>query len=109
MKKNMTSEHLLMLLDVLEQFLAGQMSGFGAVDVRGTPGLVGAAFGRSNVRILGLFDVFSLCCFVAHFNVDFQRFVEVMFTFCCICRLNDSLFHSMRARTHSARAMPGTK
>ena len=80
MKKTMTSEHLLMLPDVLEQFLAGQKSGFGAVDVhgtpgrvgevfggsnvriravdvRGTPGRVGAVFGGSNVRILGLFDV----------------------------------------------------
>ena len=45
-----------MVPDMLEQFLAGQMSGFGAVDVRGGPGHVGAVFGGSNVRIWGLVD-----------------------------------------------------
>ena len=48
------------LPDMLEQFLAGQMSRFGAVVVRGAPGHVRAVFGGSNVRIRGLFDAGSV-------------------------------------------------
>ena len=56
MKKHIMTLEIRLLPDMLEHFLVGQVSGFGAVDVRGAPGHVGAVFGGSNVRIWGLVD-----------------------------------------------------